>query len=87
MGLKAHPRFQVTPKRGDRVSHGGGGYEEQPKERIGIEAWEGEGGTRCGQMTFGHLFPAADLSLAFPQQLEKWDSQGLNPFLGTSRAG
>lgn len=87
MGLKADPCFQVTLKRGDRVSSGGGGGEEQPKERVGTEGWEGEGGIHCGQTTSGHLFPAADPSLAFPQQLEKWDNQGLNPLLGISRAG
>lgn len=87
MGLKADPRFQVTLRRGDRVSPGGGGDEEQPKESVGTEGWEGEAGIHHGQMTSGHLFPAADPSLAFPQQLEKWDNQELNPFLGIIRAG
>lgn len=45
MGLKADPGFQVTPRRPDRVSAGGGGGEEQPKERVDPEGWEGQGGT------------------------------------------
>jgi len=87
MGLKADLRFQVTLRREDRVSPGGGGGEEQPKERMGTEDWEAEGGICHGQMTSGRLFPAADPSLALPQQLEKWDNQGLNPLLGFSKQG
>lgn len=66
MGLKADPCFQVTLRRGDRVSPGGGGSEEQPKERVGTEGWEGEGGIHHGQTSSGHFFPVADPLLAFP---------------------
>lgn len=55
----------MTLRRGDKVSPGGGGGEEQPKERVGTEGWEGKGSIRHGQATSEHLFPAADPSLAF----------------------
>lgn len=87
MELKADPCFQVTLRRGDRVSLEGEGGENQPKERVGAEGWEGEGGIHHGQSTSGCLCPAADPLLAFPRQLEKWDNQGLNPLPRISREG
>lgn len=71
MGLKAYPCFQVTLKRGDKISPGGGGAEEQPKERMGTESCEGRNGIRHGLTASGCLFSAADPSQAFSQQLEK----------------
>lgn len=59
MGLKADPHFQMTLRRGDRVSPGGGRDEDQPKERVGRRRWH------SSRTASGHFFPAADPLLAF----------------------
>lgn len=65
MGLKVDPCFQVTLRRGDKVSPGGGGSEEQPKEKVGTKDQEEEGGVCPSLVTSGQLFPAVDPLLSF----------------------